>query len=121
MARLKCSCYEKNGKLSPCAHHELIIDDPWWLTNDPENVTLDETSTKEKVYMGWLEVLKRSALKGLRDVGIVAASAALTALLDAGSIEPLLEGFGGLAPVVALGIAFLARTGLDALKHRDKA
>ena len=70
--------------------------------------------------MGFLNVLKKSAWKGLKLVGYVAGTGAVTAVLaDPAAIAGLAAAAGPFGPAAALAITFALRTALDALKHRN--
>ena len=66
-------------------------------------------------------VAGKSALKGLKAMGQVAAAGGITAVLtDPGVIAGVAVAAGPFAPLAVLSITFLLRAGLDAVKHRDK-
>ncbi len=67
------------------------------------------------------KVAGKSALKGLKTMGQVAAAGALTAVLaDPAVVAGVAAAAGPLAPVVLLALTFGLRAGMDALKHKDK-
>lgn len=70
--------------------------------------------------MGFFGVVYRSLVKGVRDVGVIFAVGGLTAVLaDPDGVITAFSGLGPYAPLIAMGVAILARAGLDALTHRD--
>ena len=71
--------------------------------------------------MGFLKVLGKSTLKGLKTMGQVAAAGAITAVLAEPEVIASVASVAGLgAPVAVLGITLGLRTVLDLFKHRDK-
>lgn len=66
-------------------------------------------------------VVGKSAWKGLKTMGQVAAAGAIAAVsADPEVVAGVAVIAGPYAPFAVLGITFLLRTGADALKHRDK-
>lgn len=69
---------------------------------------------------GFLKVLGKSAVKGLKTVGVTAAAGALAALAQPEVLVSLAAPAGLYAPAVVLILTGVLRTAQDAIKHRDK-
>jgi hypothetical protein len=75
--------------------------------------------------IGLPKVVAKSVGKALRDfgvtVGVGAAVAALTLAGDATVLAPVATALGPWGAILLLVGPIAAKTGLDAIKHRDKA
>lgn len=75
--------------------------------------------------IGLPKVVGKSVLKALRDFGVtVGVASAVTALTLAGNPEvlaPVATALGPWGAILLIVGPIAAKTGLDAIKHRDKA
>jgi hypothetical protein len=76
--------------------------------------------------LGFAKVISKSLGKALRDVGItvgsVAAIAGLTALANPEVLVPIVAAVPTVAgSIIVLVVPIVAKAGIDAIKHRDKA